>query len=213
MKGIIISPQQCRMGRAFLDWSQPQLAERAGLSVTTVSKFESGDGHIGSDTLAKLAAVFELAGVVMLASGGMEPSSRLVTVLEGPEANYRVMEDALHTLKQGGGEVLICGLTEAGPEEVERRAFVEEHIARLNAAGVTERILLRHGDRNLVAPRSWYRWMPAGAEFGAAFQLYGDKIAMKDLGAERIVVIEHALFAATVRGMFDVVWASAAPVS
>lgn len=214
MRATILTAEQCRMGRAYLSWSQPELAERAGLSLGTVSRFECGEGQAGADTIAKLASVFELAGLEMLPNGGVSPKSRLVTILEGPDANYRVMEDVLHTLKAaGGGEVLIAGLAEAKESETERRTFVLEHIGKLQAAGITERILLEHGDRNLLAPQHWYRWMPQGRKLGAAFHLYGDKIAMKDLGPEpRIVVVEHAVFAATVRGLFDLSWMQAVEI-
>lgn len=210
---LYLTPAQCRMARAYLQWSQPELAERADLAAMTVSKFESGNGHTANETIAKIAGVFELAGVEMLPSGGVAPVRGLVTVLEGPDANYRVLEDVLHTVKGSGGEVLIAGLSEAGPAETDRRAFVGDHIAKLQCAGITERILLRHGDQNLMAPPDWYRWLPAEAQFGAPFHLYGNKIAMKDLGPpQRIVVIEEALFAATVRGLFEIVWSASSPV-
>lgn len=207
---LYLTPAQCRMARAYLQWSQPELADRAGLAVMTVSKFEKGDGHTGNDTIAKIAGVFELAGLEMLPGGGVTPSRGLVTVLEGPDANYRVMEDAFHTLKSRGGEILIAGLSEAPVADTERRAFVTDHIAKLQSAGISERILIKHGDRNLLAPREWYRWLPVEATMGAPFHLYGNKIAMKDLGPpQRIVVVEEAVFAATVRGLFDAVWAGA----
>lgn len=210
---LYLTPAQCRMARAYLQWSQPELAERAGLVAMTVSKFESGSGHTGNDTIAKIAGVFELAGIEMLANGGVAPSRGLVTVLEGPDANYRVMDDVFHTLKEQGGEVLIAGLSEAAPNETERRAFVLDHIEKLKSAGITERILLKHGDRNVLAPADWYRWLPASARIGAPFHLYGNKIAMKDLGPpQRIVVIEEAVFAATVRGLFEIVWLASSPI-
>ena len=52
---LYLTPAQCRMARAYLQWSQPELAERAGLVAMTVSKFESGSGHTGNDTIAKIA--------------------------------------------------------------------------------------------------------------------------------------------------------------
>jgi transcriptional regulator with XRE-family HTH domain len=38
----LLSPNQCRAGRALLDWTQAELASRAFLEHCTVSRFESG---------------------------------------------------------------------------------------------------------------------------------------------------------------------------
>ena len=213
MTRFYASPSQCRMARAHLNWSQEDVATRAGVNINTVSKFEKAEGQTASETVEKIAMVFELAGITMLPGGGVAPEGSVVTVLEGADANVRVMEDVYHGLKETGGEVLIAGLKEARPGDGERRTFVEDHIRRLIDAGITERVLLPYGDENLIAPAGWYRWLPEKAELGAPFQLYVDKIAMKDLGPpQRIVVIQHPLFAATMRGLFDLVWQTALPI-
>ena len=73
---------QIRAARALLDWSQPQLAEAAKLSLPTIRRME-GDIGPGRSTAANVAAVvqaFERAGVVMLSSGdtsGGGPGVRL----------------------------------------------------------------------------------------------------------------------------------------
>lgn len=73
---------QIRAARALLDWSQPQLAEAAKLSLPTIRRME-GDIGPGRSTAANVAAVvqaFERAGVVMLSSAdttGGGPGVRL----------------------------------------------------------------------------------------------------------------------------------------
>jgi len=39
-----MSPMQCRAARALLDWTQPDLAEASGLSLTTVVDLRVGVG-------------------------------------------------------------------------------------------------------------------------------------------------------------------------
>lgn len=39
---MIISPEQCRAARAWLDWKQEDLAKAAGVSLSTVRDFEKG---------------------------------------------------------------------------------------------------------------------------------------------------------------------------
>lgn len=46
--------QDIKQNRRFLDWTQRQLSEKAGVTFTTVSKIESGF-PIGDDLLKKIA--------------------------------------------------------------------------------------------------------------------------------------------------------------
>src|SRR5207248_3555603 len=50
----LLSPEQSRAARAWLGWSQSELAKRANLSIGTVQNFESGDATLVSDNLAAL---------------------------------------------------------------------------------------------------------------------------------------------------------------
>ena len=203
------------MARALLNWTQPELAERCGLAVMTVSKFEKGDPDARPEarTLRKIATVFEIAGVSFTGQGGVEPCDNLLTVLEGEDANYRILDDIYHSLKDTGGEILIAGLTEVDESDKERYDFLVGHLERLQEAGITERILIEEGDTNFVAPPDWYRYLPKDKFNNTPFQVYGNRIAMKEWGPpQRIVVIEHPRFAATLRNLFDLVWEQATPV-
>lgn len=201
------------MARAFLNWGQPELAERCGVSAQTISNFERDAGHAEARTAAKIATVLEVAGIRLLPSGGIEPRNDLITVLEGDDAGWRLLDNIYDTLKEDGGEVLIAGLREADPSETARRQQLERHISRLQEAGITERILIEEGEKNLIAPQAWYRWLPSAHFSNTPFQVYGDRIALRDWGPpQRIVLVEHPGFAATFRNLFDVAWQHAKPV-
>lgn len=60
--------EQLRAGRALLDWSQDQLAERAEVGVATIRRMESQNGLIGgsSRSVWALQAALEKGGVVFL---------------------------------------------------------------------------------------------------------------------------------------------------
>lgn len=215
LSNSFISPAQCRMARALLQWSQPDLAERCGLATMTISKFEKDEGgKPEARTISKIAAVFEMAGVAFSNDGGVKPIQNLITILEGQDANYRVLEDIWHRLKDTGGEVLIAGLREFDPgENPQGHDFVKAHVNRLKENGITERMLLEDGDTNLLAPPEWYRYLPKDKFSDTPFQLYGDRIAMIDFGPpQKIVVVEHPRFANTFRNLFDLVWEDAKPV-
>ncbi|WP_026176417.1 helix-turn-helix transcriptional regulator [Caulobacter sp. UNC279MFTsu5.1] len=67
----MLTAEQIRAARGLLDWSQPQLAEAAKLSLPTVRRMEGPIGP-GRSTVANVEAIrraFEDAGVVFLGVG------------------------------------------------------------------------------------------------------------------------------------------------
>ena len=76
----MVTRVQIRMARAALGWGVRDLAERAGLSPNTVSRFENGaDARV--DTLSQMQEVLERAGIIFVPAdeiGG--PGVRLRTL-------------------------------------------------------------------------------------------------------------------------------------
>jgi transcriptional regulator with XRE-family HTH domain len=65
---MIPSPSQCRGARGLLDWTQPELAIRAGLGVRTIGEYERGRPTY-ADTVYRLRDTFEAAGISFSAHG------------------------------------------------------------------------------------------------------------------------------------------------
>jgi transcriptional regulator with XRE-family HTH domain len=64
-----MTPTQCRMARAALNWSTTDLARAANVGPATVNRFETGqDSRIS--TVEKLRAALEAAGVAFIAENG-----------------------------------------------------------------------------------------------------------------------------------------------
>lgn len=205
---ISITPEQCRGARAMLGWSQPELAERSRLSVPPIVTFESDEGgNPAKRTMERIVRAFMLAGIGFTPSGGIEPQNSVITVLEGDNANAKLLEDIYQTLKDKGGEVLIAGLAEPDDGNTPLRDFIAAHIERLQAAGISERILIETGDTNIIAPAHWYRWATARNFSDTPFQLYGDKLAMIDWGPpQQITILNHRRYATTFRNLFNQAW-------
>jgi len=68
-------PSQCRAGRALLDWTQPELAEAAGLGLSTVVDFERQRRRVSDDAMAAIHRALEKAGVEF--TNGKRPGVRL----------------------------------------------------------------------------------------------------------------------------------------
>lgn len=63
MKSDFITPAQCRAARALLDMTQPDLAERSGLGLSTVVDFEKSRRQVSDRAIAELRNALERAGI------------------------------------------------------------------------------------------------------------------------------------------------------
>ena len=73
----LITSSQCRMARAALQIGVRQLAELADVSAMTITRFENGHTGGHADTLRKIQASLEAAGVEFIAENGGGPGVRL----------------------------------------------------------------------------------------------------------------------------------------
>jgi transcriptional regulator with XRE-family HTH domain len=72
---MLLTPAQCRAGRALIDWSQQQLADASLVGNATIRNFESGRSDPQNSTLAALQRALEAAGVEF--TNGEQPGVRL----------------------------------------------------------------------------------------------------------------------------------------
>jgi transcriptional regulator with XRE-family HTH domain len=61
-KSDLITPAQSRAARALLDITQPELAERSGLGLSTVVDFERSRRQVSERAIVELRAALERAG-------------------------------------------------------------------------------------------------------------------------------------------------------
>lgn len=61
-----MTPEQCRMARAALGWSSHDLAEAAGVGISTVNRFETDQATPIEATLAAMKRALENAGAIFL---------------------------------------------------------------------------------------------------------------------------------------------------
>jgi len=63
VNGADILPAQLRAARAWLGWSQDELAARSGVSKHAIARYEQGRSLAYDGTLAKLKSALEAAGI------------------------------------------------------------------------------------------------------------------------------------------------------
>jgi transcriptional regulator with XRE-family HTH domain len=79
-RGIVgvITREQIRGARGLLGWSQSQLAKRAGLSLPTVKRVETGTGpKVSDEARTRIRHALEAAGVRFIVENGGGPGVRL----------------------------------------------------------------------------------------------------------------------------------------
>lgn len=76
----LTTKQQLRGARAMLGWTQRTLAEKSGVSLPTIKRLETEEGELAVrfDTLRKLQAALESAGVEFIDENGGGPGVRLM---------------------------------------------------------------------------------------------------------------------------------------
>lgn len=63
---IMLAPEQSRAARAWLDWSQEQLAERANVSLSTVRDFEKGRRSPIANNMLAMEQALRQAGITLV---------------------------------------------------------------------------------------------------------------------------------------------------
>ena len=80
----LITPAQCRAARAFLNWTQKDLAERSGVNERSIANFETEQAVPFGKTMAALHDCFTAAGV-----GFDSNAQRQVVSLRHPDPTAR----------------------------------------------------------------------------------------------------------------------------
>jgi transcriptional regulator with XRE-family HTH domain len=72
-----ITPAQCRAARALIGMTQPELASRAKLGLSTVVDFERSRRQISEDAVGAIVRALEKAGVIFISRNGGGAGVRL----------------------------------------------------------------------------------------------------------------------------------------
>lgn len=205
--------EQIRAARALLDWSQSDLADRAGLSQTGIARIENGTNQPNSSTLAKIEAAFEGSDIEFLGTSGVRRNKGEIKRLRGRAGLIELMNNILEVGRTEGG--LVC-LFNAKPSNwfkwIEEEWF-QNYSAQMAALSphVQMRITAVEGDHNFVSKRhAEYRWFPKNLFYNESksFYIYGNKLAFINFFEEdvEILVLTSPEFAEGVRSLFNIAW-------
>lgn len=205
----MIDYRQIRAARALLNWSQPDLARASGLATSSVKNVESECGTARKETLDAICNAFERNGVEFLPGSGLRIKSQIITVHDDRRATANLLDDIYaHVQSASEREVLILGLDEGYSVDTDGVGLLEQHISRLSAAGIRERILICEGDTRYLNSPDCYRWLPkAYFTRNAPIYIYGDRVAIHSGSLRRrAVILEHRALAQHLRTLFTLLW-------
>ena len=205
----MITKEQCRAARGLLDWTQQMLADQAGLSKTAINNFERGTNDVRGESLQLIHNAFEKADIEFVGDYGVHRRRDTVKILKGEDALPKLWDDIYFALKDKGGEVLIGNLDEQRSHDL-HPGLLAEHIRRITAAGITERLLVCEGDRFFVQPADYYRWIPKNVfDAGMTTFLYDDKVALQLWNEAMIIIIHSPAAYSAEKARFELLWANA----
>lgn len=210
-----ITTAQIRGARGVLNWSQSDLAERTGISATSIGSIENGQSTPRASTLNTIQKAFEQAGIEFIGSEGLRLRTGDVRVYNGKQGLIDFYDNVYDSVKNTGGEILVSN--------VDEKLFVKSlgeyadtHIQRMTALGnVSYKILIREGDTYTPGSSyAAYRWIPKELFSSVPFYVYGDKLAIILFDTNvTIIVLDYAAISGAYRTQFADMWERSRPVT
>ncbi len=193
--------EQVRAARALLDWSQKDLAERAGVSEPSVINFEKEKSTPNQGTVDKIFSAFSLAGVSFI-ERGVFLKEDTITTIEGDNWYLRLLDDVYYSLiDQKDGELLLISADDRmSPPEVNNR------YRKIRNAGIRMRQLVEDGNTYLMGPIKEYRYIPKDHYTNYVCLIYGQKIAVCTDHNSKTVVFKDPMLSSMWANMFNLLW-------
>ncbi|MCK6417629.1 MAG: helix-turn-helix domain-containing protein [Alphaproteobacteria bacterium] len=203
--------EQIRAARALLDWSQSDLADRAGLSQTGIARIENGTNQPNSSTLAKIEAAFEKGSIEFLGLSGVRLKTGEIKTFRGQEGFRAFMDDVYETARDKGGEICLFNGVPRFFSKFLGEEWYQMHSARMQQIKdkFTFKIIVREGDEHTIAQGfAEYRWFPENLFNERTFYAYGDRLAFMNFSDDNVTirVLPQEEFADSFRVLFNIAW-------
>lgn len=206
MKGFMdVTGKQIAAARALLEWTQQELADKSGVNLTSVKRFEKNIGDTRNDTRNAIVKALQEAGIDFTDDGGIRPRPSNISFFEGSDSYLRILDDVYYTLKNTEGEALFICMDDRKNSDVVTDAY-----RRARKAGIRMRFLVEEDNTFLMGKPDEYRYIPQEYYHNNPQVIYGSKIATMIYSTDKkAVVIENAPMVAAQRNIFNLVWGKA----
>ena len=205
-----ITTAQIRGARGILNWSQQDLAQRTGISATSIGAIENGQTTPRESTLQTIRKTLENAGIEFIGLDGVRQRTGDVRVFQGQEGFWDFYEDIYTTLRDNPGEVLVSNADERLFEKWLGAENLKKHVTRMQGIkDLSYKILIKEGDTYFLATSDYaeYRWMSKDQFSLVPFYVYGKKLAILIFGTEpKAIVMNYAAVSEAYRAQFEAIW-------
>jgi transcriptional regulator with XRE-family HTH domain len=184
--------------------TQEQLAQRAGVPYTTLTKLESGAiKNPSMQVVSRLARALDLS----------LDSLMVPRVFAGENCVREIWRDVLATLTRPGDCMCISGIAEGMYLEAHHDEL-PQFLDAIKTRGLRQKLLICEGDRTrLKGEHLEYRWIPKEHFNPTPIYVYGGKVAILIWGPPRqAVILENEFLADAYRKQFLFIWQHAKPL-
>lgn len=194
---------QISAARAIAGWSQTELAERAGSSLTTISQAESGNAGVSAKLAEKIERVFKAEGI-FFTERGVEKRDTAIYTIEGKNWWLQVLDDVYQSMVDKKAEILLfCA------DDRESSTEVNEAWRRIRKLGSPIRQLVREDNDYLLAPVEEYRWIPKEYFTNYITMIYGEKVCLCAENNTKAVIFKDKQLARMMTNLFNWNWKNA----
>ena len=205
-----ITQEQIVAARAFLKWTQSDLAEKSGVHINSIKKAES-DASIKESTLKLILKAFETYGIEFINEGVRKKQDQF-TLYEGDDGITAFYNDVATTAETIGGEFLVyCVRQEELIRNLGEYTIINSYRKRMSATDKMNMLVLK-GEQDSHDHKEAYiklRSLPEDPKYSSLFYfVYGDKFALFT-PEPKIMVMNHPQFTQQFSRQFYRYWESA----
>lgn len=205
----MIEAKQIRAARALLEWSQQDLAKAAGLATSSVKNIENDSTAHRRASIQLIENTFDDVGIEFTTGSGVRLRNDILALHAGRNATATLLDTLYQSAHASADrEICIFGFDEALAQDLDGKDSRRNHVARLQTAGISERILLAQGNRAFLNAPDCYRWLPT-SYFNKSTPIFiaGDRIAIHFGTLKRKAITIHLRsLAQHMRQLFNFVW-------
>jgi transcriptional regulator with XRE-family HTH domain len=191
---------QIRAGRELLGMNQSDLAKALDVSLSKISRAESGETKSG-DILLVFKEGLEKLGIRFTANG-VETVEDKLEIIEGEGCYLRLLDDVLITLKSAKerGLHIMFASDRVSPPEVNAKYRI------LRQMGVSMKQLIEDGDTYIMGDLDEYRTIPSKYFNNIVTLVYDNKVAQVNGSETRITIQTDTQLARREKLIFQYFW-------
>jgi transcriptional regulator with XRE-family HTH domain len=207
---MLTDGKQIAAARQLLDWSQADLAERAGVSKPSVIRIEKDLMGVKDDIRKAIEKSINDSGIEFTPRGVQE---KLISVktLSGSQGMREFYDDIYLTAASNGGEFFIFNGAPSLIIKFLSEEWYEMHAKRMKEVSKNYKfkVIVKEGEKGLIGSQfAEYRYFPQDQFYNRMFYIYGHNAAFVSFENEtvNIIIINQLEIAQSMRILCTIAW-------